>query len=121
MYMYIAVTYVVLWQVCLEGSIARSSVMKALSQGRRAAGDLIPWTISQQFADHGFAGLSGARVVRIATHPDFQGQGYGSRALRALQDYYEGKMADLSEGEGEGEETDGENRKESVTEVRKSG
>ena len=25
-----------------------------------------------QFVDHGFASLSGARVVRIATHPDFQ-------------------------------------------------
>ena len=25
-----------------------------------------------QFVDHDFASLSGARVVRIATHPDFQ-------------------------------------------------
>jgi N-acetyltransferase 10 len=29
--------------------------------------------------------LSGARVVRIATHPDYQRMGYGSRALELLQ------------------------------------
>ena len=32
-------------------------------------GDMIPWTISQQFNDNEFATLSGARIVRIATHP----------------------------------------------------
>ena len=47
--------------------------MNSLSRGKRASGDLIPWTISQQFNDHEFAGLSGGRIVRIATHPDFQG------------------------------------------------
>ena len=59
-------------QVCLEGGISQGSVMKSLSRGRRASGDLIPWTISQQFADSSFASLSGARVVRIAVHPDLQ-------------------------------------------------
>ena len=47
--------------------------MNSLSRGKRASGDLIPWTVSQQFNDHDFAGLSGGRIVRIATHPDFQG------------------------------------------------
>ena len=47
--------------------------MKSLARGKRSSGDLIPWTLSQQFVDHEFAGLSGARVVRIATHPDYQG------------------------------------------------
>ena len=46
--------------------------MRSLSRGWRAAGDLIPWTVSQQFADSNFASLSGARVVRIAVHPDLQ-------------------------------------------------
>lgn len=46
-----------------------------------------------QFTDHNFAGLSGVRVVRIATHPDFQGMGYGTRAMRLLSDYYSGKMS----------------------------
>lgn len=34
-----------------------------------ALGDLIPWTIAQQYNDSEFASLSGARIVRIATHP----------------------------------------------------
>ena len=46
--------------------------MNSLSRGKRASGDMIPWTVSQQFNDHEFGNLSGARVVRIATHPDFQ-------------------------------------------------
>ena len=55
-------------------------------------------TLSSQFSDHDFAGLSGARVVRIATHPDFQGMGYGTRALHLLNDYFSGKITSLSEG-----------------------
>ncbi|KAJ8299182.1 hypothetical protein KUTeg_023242 [Tegillarca granosa] len=60
-------------QVCLEGEISKSTIMNSLSRGKRASGDLIPWTVSQQFQDHDFPSLSGARVVRIATHPDYQG------------------------------------------------
>ena len=66
------------WQVSLEGGISRGSVIKCLSRGKRASGDLIPWTISQQFADSNFASLSGARVVRIAVHPDLQVLGPGA-------------------------------------------
>lgn len=51
-----------------------------------------------QFSDHDFAGLSGVRVVRIATHPDFQRMGYGSRALELLNNYYTGKITSLAEG-----------------------
>ena len=43
------------------------------------------------------------RVVRIATHPDFQRMGYGSRALRLLADYYGGRVPCLREEEEEGE------------------
>jgi N-acetyltransferase 10 len=32
-------------------------------------GDLIPWTVGQQFQDADFPRLSGARIVRIAVHP----------------------------------------------------
>lgn len=107
-------------QVCLEGEISRESVMRSLSRGIRAAGDLIPWTVSQQFQDDDFARLSGARIVRIATHPDYQNvraatahfarppaadgdrraacgsqMGYGSRALQLLADYYSGFIPPL--------------------------
>lgn len=84
-------------QVCLEGEISKSTIMNSLSRGKRASGDLIPWTVSQQFQDHDFPSLSGARVVRIATHPDYQGMGYGTRALYLLSQYYEGKTINLSE------------------------
>ncbi|NWW98748.1 NAT10 acetyltransferase, partial [Caloenas nicobarica] len=84
-------------QVCLEGEISRQSIMNSLSRGKKASGDLIPWTISEQFQDPDFGGLSGGRVVRIAVHPDYQGMGYGSRALALLQMYYEGKFPCLEE------------------------
>ncbi|KAK7994317.1 hypothetical protein PG991_015905 [Apiospora marii] len=84
-------------QVALEGKISRQSVLNSLSRGTQAAGDLIPWTLSRQFQDENFAGLSGARIVRIAASPDYASMGYGSRALELLVNYYEGKFMSLSE------------------------
>ncbi|KAI4128826.1 MAG: hypothetical protein LQ338_002526 [Usnochroma carphineum] len=84
-------------QVALEGQISRKSVLSSLSRGQRAGGDLIPWLVSQQFQDEEFAGLSGARIVRIATNPEYIQMGYGSQALRLLIDFHEGKFANLSE------------------------
>ncbi|KAH9892164.1 GNAT acetyltransferase 2-domain-containing protein [Xylariomycetidae sp. FL2044] len=93
-------------QVSLEGKISRQSVLNSLSRGSKPAGDLIPWLVSQQFQDDEFASLSGARVVRIATNPDYVSNGYGSKALELLVNFYEGKFADLSENGGTGiEET----------------
>ncbi|KAL8932428.1 MAG: hypothetical protein Q9211_006319 [Gyalolechia sp. 1 TL-2023] len=86
-------------QVALEGQISKQSVLSSLSRGQRAGGDLIPWLVSQQFQDEEFAGLSGARIVRIATNPEYTNMGYGSQALRLLIDFYEGKFANLAETE----------------------
>ncbi|XP_006002066.1 RNA cytidine acetyltransferase isoform X2 [Latimeria chalumnae] len=84
-------------QVCLEGEISCQSIMNSLSRGKKASGDLIPWTVSEQFQDPEFGSLSGARIVRIAVHPDYQGMGYGGRAVQLLQMYYEGKFLCLEE------------------------
>ncbi|XP_051822028.1 RNA cytidine acetyltransferase [Antechinus flavipes] len=84
-------------QVCLEGEISRQSILNSLSRGKKAYGDLIPWTVSEQFQDPDFGSLSGGRIVRIAVHPDYQGMGYGSRALQLLQMYYEGQFPCLEE------------------------
>ncbi|MEQ2303504.1 N-acetyltransferase 10 [Ameca splendens] len=84
-------------QVCLEGEISRQSILNSLSRGKKASGDLIPWTVSEQFQDPDFGSLSGGRVVRIAVNPDYQGMGYGSRALQQLQMYYEGKFPTMDE------------------------
>ncbi|KAF3484121.1 uncharacterized protein GIQ15_03445 [Arthroderma uncinatum] len=86
-------------QIAMEGQISKQSVLNSLSRGQRAGGDLIPWLVSQQFQDEDFAGLSGARIVRIATNPDYISMGYGSRALELLIDFFEGKFASLSEDE----------------------
>jgi len=86
-------------QVALEGQISKQSVLSGLSRGQRASGDMIPWTVSQQFQDEEFAGLSGARIVRIATNPEYTNMGYGSRAISLLTDFYEGRFANLSETE----------------------
>uniref|UniRef100_A0A0N5ADA8 RNA cytidine acetyltransferase n=1 Tax=Syphacia muris TaxID=451379 RepID=A0A0N5ADA8_9BILA len=79
-------------QICIEGALSPSTVLGYTERGRRAAGDLVPWTINQQFMDTEFTALTGARVVRIAVHPDFQSMGYGTRALQLLQEYYEGNV-----------------------------
>ncbi|KAI6251012.1 RNA cytidine acetyltransferase [Erysiphe necator] len=91
-------------QVAFEGKISRQSVMNSLSRGKRAAGDLIPWIISQQFQDDEFPSLSGARIVRIATNPEYANMGYGSKALELLIDFYDRKFANLSEENGRIEE-----------------
>lgn len=84
-------------QLALEGQISKSSVLNNMSRGQRAAGDLIPWLVSEQFQDDEFAGLSGARVVRIATNPEYVKMGYGTHAMEQLNDWYSGKITSLSE------------------------
>ncbi|XP_050457216.1 RNA cytidine acetyltransferase [Cataglyphis hispanica] len=87
----------VVLQICLEGEVSKTSIREGLTRGRRAAGDLIPWTIAQQYQDEDFPVLAGARIVRIATHPDYHGMGYGSRALQLLKQYYEMKIPNINE------------------------
>ncbi|VDK29188.1 unnamed protein product [Gongylonema pulchrum] len=118
-------------QIAMEGALSSSTVSDNMKRGRRAAGDLLPWTISQQFMarpekpknrligptdlricsldfdknimfqDKDFPTLCGARIVRIAVHPDFQSLGYGSRALELLQEYFQGVVPCLKEDQEE--------------------
>lgn len=84
-------------QVCLEGKISQKRYNDSI--GSKAAGDLIPWNVSEQFNDREFTKLSGARVVRIATHPNYQRMGYGKKAMQLLKSYYEGKFTSLNEND----------------------
>ncbi|XP_030767418.1 RNA cytidine acetyltransferase isoform X1 [Sitophilus oryzae] len=84
-------------QICLEGEISKNTITDGFSRGKKASGDLIPWTIGQQYQDTDFPKLAGARIVRIATHPDYQGMGYGARALELLKQYYEMKIPSLDD------------------------
>jgi N-acetyltransferase 10 len=93
-------------QVALEGKISRKAVEAQLARGHRSAGDLIPWTISQQFGDSKFAQLSGARIVRVAVHPSVQSMGYGSRAMELLFRFYNGEMISLANDAGGSDDED---------------
>ncbi|GMP25539.1 hypothetical protein CsSME_00002359 [Camellia sinensis var. sinensis] len=84
-------------QVCLEGQISRRSAMKSLSDGHQPFGDQIPWKFCEQFQDTVFPTLSGARIVRIATHPSAMRLGYGSTAVELLTRYFEGQLTPISE------------------------
>eukprot|EP00003_Mantamonas_plastica_P018011 TRINITY_DN2961_c0_g2_i4.p1 TRINITY_DN2961_c0_g2~~TRINITY_DN2961_c0_g2_i4.p1 ORF type:complete len:533 (-),score=234.41 TRINITY_DN2961_c0_g2_i4:75-1673(-) len=91
-------------QVALEGEISKKTVKKNFSEGARANGDMIPWTIAQQYQDSDFAGLSGARIVRIATHPEHTKMGYGTRAIELLSAYYQGDIISLNEDDDSDDE-----------------
>ncbi|KAG8797416.1 hypothetical protein FRC18_008965, partial [Serendipita sp. 400] len=58
-------------QVVMEGQISKEAILDSISRGLRAGGDMIPWLVSQQFQENKFSQLSGARVVRIAVHPEY--------------------------------------------------
>ncbi|XP_058111016.1 RNA cytidine acetyltransferase 2-like [Magnolia sinica] len=84
-------------QVCLEGQISRESAMKSLSEGHQPYGDQLPWKFCEQFQDTVFPSLSGARIVRIAVHPEAMGLRYGSTAVQLLTRYYEGQLTHITE------------------------
>ena len=84
-------------QVALEGQISKQTIINSLSRGQRTDGDMIPQLVAMQFQDPEFASLSGGRIVRIATSPEYIKMGYGSRALELLTDFYEGKFTNLDE------------------------
>ena len=87
-------------QVALEGKISRKSVEAQLARGNRLAGDLISWSVCQQFGDPNIGRLSGAQVVRIAVQPSVHGIGYGTRAMEQLYRFFNGEMIDLTSGGG---------------------
>ncbi|KAJ7608711.1 GNAT acetyltransferase 2-domain-containing protein [Roridomyces roridus] len=89
----------VVLQVALEGGLSKETVMDAAGRGKGASGDMIPWVVSGQFLETGFAALKGGRVVRVACDPDYSGMGYGSRALEALNAFYSGEYFNFDETE----------------------
>lgn len=84
-------------QVSLEGKISKVSVSQQTDRGLKPSGDLVPWTIYEQYQDNEFPQLNGARVVRVATHALAQKMGYGSKALELLEKFFDGQMVGLNE------------------------
>ncbi|XP_045453384.1 RNA cytidine acetyltransferase [Melitaea cinxia] len=101
-------------QLCLEGNLSDRSVTDSLGRGRKAAGDLIPWNMCEQFGDKDFPKLSGARIVRIATHPSYQRMGYGKRALQQLAAYYSGEIPCLEEANSDDDDRQANGRNDSL-------
>jgi len=98
-------------QVALEGEIGKAAAKSSLASGQLPQGDLIPWIVGQQFQDYEFPRLSGARIVRIAVHPDAGRAGYGSRTLELLQKYYQGEITSMQDDEDDGDMNNNNNKK----------
>lgn len=58
--------------MCTEGGISSILSQSILERGTAPEGDLIPWALANQFCDPKLTSLKGLRIVRIATHPDYQ-------------------------------------------------
>jgi N-acetyltransferase 10 len=63
----------VVLKVALEGNVSKEVIMDGLGRGVRPGCDMIPWIVSQQFQEGRFGRMSGARVVRVACHPEYSG------------------------------------------------
>ena len=75
-------------QVAIEGKIGEMEGDDATNRGKRPDGNLIPWTLRRKFCDREITMKTGLRIVRIAVHPDMQGKGYGSAAIKQLISFY---------------------------------
>ncbi|KAI6044729.1 helicase-domain-containing protein [Pisolithus marmoratus] len=80
----------VVLQVALEGNISKGVIMEGLTRGFRAGGDMIPWLQVRAT----FGGLESCALRHI---PDYAKMGYGSRALKALNEFYSGEYFNLDE------------------------
>lgn len=82
-------------QACFEGDISKAKVVETNTCGIKPSGDLIPWTVGEQFLDTEFPQLNGMRIVRIATHPQAVKMGYGTRSLELLNKFFDGELLGL--------------------------
>ncbi len=73
-------------QVAEEGGLGDEHIYRML-EGEIVFGNIIPDIFLKYYEFHEFARVKGLRVVRIATHPDLQGRGIGSYALKCLEEY----------------------------------
>ncbi|WP_026182046.1 MULTISPECIES: GNAT family N-acetyltransferase [unclassified Thioalkalivibrio] len=68
-----------------EGGLERALAEAVWSGERRPQGHFLPCTVAAR-GDFDLAGEGAWRIQRIAVHPHWQGQGLGSRLLRAVED-----------------------------------
>lgn len=76
---------VVSLHVAEEGGLP-NSVLEDMVRGKRdLPGHMIPSRVVLHYDFKSFGRLRGWRIVRIATHPDLQGKGFGTKALEELE------------------------------------
>ncbi len=73
-------------QVAEEGGLDRD-IMKRFLSGEKIQGNIIPDIFLKYYGEKGPAERKGLRIVRIAVHPELQGRGIGSFALRSLESW----------------------------------
>ncbi len=71
-------------QVAEEGGLGDEDIYRFL-EGDIVYGNIIPDIFVRYYEFAEFAREKGLRIVRIATHPDLQGRGIGSFALKSLE------------------------------------
>jgi len=73
-------------QIAYEGGIPEETINRMLKD-YKPKGNIIPDVVAKHFREKEFPKLKGLRIVRIATHPEVQGRGLGSLALRGLSEW----------------------------------
>jgi len=72
-------------QIAQEGNLDEE-LIEELLRGGKTPGNIIPDRILKHLRIREFGRLKGWRIVRIATHPEVQGKGIGSFALKKFYD-----------------------------------
>ncbi|MHA1386145.1 MAG: GNAT family N-acetyltransferase [Candidatus Helarchaeota archaeon] len=80
-------------QIAKEGGLSKETINYML-KGKQVPGNLIPWIAVTHFRHGEFANLKGARIVRIATHPELYQKGLGSVILNQIEEYYKNNKFD---------------------------
>ncbi len=85
---------VVSLHIAEEGGLPNSVLEEMMKGQRDIPGHMIPSRVVLHYDFKSFGRLRGWRIVRIATHPDLQGRGFGTRALGEVESEAESKGID---------------------------
>ncbi len=85
---------VVSLHIAEEGGLPNSVLEEMMKGQRDIPGHMIPSRVVLHYDFKSFGRLRGWRIVRIATHPDLQGRGFGTRALEEVESEAESKGID---------------------------
>ena len=86
-------------QLCYEGGLPREVVSEMVRVQPR--GHMIPSVIARYYPHlKRFGTLRGARIVRVAVHPELWGRGLGSRMLRMVEEELDGQVDWVGSGFG---------------------